>query len=314
MVFAVKICSVASHRAREVAGRAGSAFAAPEEVQAYDKHCSTFDSTAEGSTNTITGALADAVGPRRAILMPAMPVNGVHLPVEASLRPGAAAALGEPVAQPSAEPDARLSAQRGAAPSGPGFTPSGADATGHGMPGSKSFSSHPGRGAGGRMPVAKRNPASRRSPPMAGRKLVPSPTKVGTVINATHWSLPLLTAEARRLSTHPEVWDGVKEQAVKLQKSTTNEPDGVPTTADPREHVDYLSAPAEDAERHAPRGLSETARQPRARSPAAVGTRCGSAGPQEADEARRGAALGDLRGLQPGAGRGRRCSRLVRSR
>lgn len=68
---------------------------------------------------------------------------------------------------------------------------------------------------------------------MAGRKLVPSPTKVGTVINATHWSLPLLTAEARRLSTHPEVWDGVKEQAVKLQKSTMNEPDGVPTTADP---------------------------------------------------------------------------------
>lgn len=76
VVFAVKICSVASHRAREVAGRAGSAFAAPEEVQAYDKHCSTCDSTAEGSTNTITGALADAVGPRRAILMPAMPVNG----------------------------------------------------------------------------------------------------------------------------------------------------------------------------------------------------------------------------------------------
>ena len=84
---------------------------------------------------------------------------------------------------------------------------------------------------------------------MAGKKLVPSATKAGTVMNAARWALPLLAAGARWLSTHPEVWEGVKEQAAKLQKTTTNKPDGVLTTVGIlREQVDYLAESADDAE------------------------------------------------------------------
>ncbi|MDN5892796.1 MAG: hypothetical protein L0H93_02120 [Nocardioides sp.] len=83
---------------------------------------------------------------------------------------------------------------------------------------------------------------------MAGKKLVPGSGRASTAMNAARWAIPLLAAGARWLSTHPEVWESVKEQAAKLQRTTTNKPDGVlATVAILREQVDYLEGSADDA-------------------------------------------------------------------
>lgn len=42
----------------------------------YFKYCSTFDSTAEGNIGPVTDALLDALGETRAVISPALPVNG----------------------------------------------------------------------------------------------------------------------------------------------------------------------------------------------------------------------------------------------
>lgn len=84
---------------------------------------------------------------------------------------------------------------------------------------------------------------------MAGKMLVPGSSRASTAMNAARWAIPLLVAGARWLSAHPEVWEGVKEQATRLQKTTTNKPDGVlATVAILREQVDYLEGSADDAE------------------------------------------------------------------
>lgn len=84
---------------------------------------------------------------------------------------------------------------------------------------------------------------------MAGKKLVPSSAKATAAMNAARWAIPLLAAGARWLSAHPEVWEGIKEQAAKLQRTTTSRPDGVlETVAILREQVDYLADSADDAE------------------------------------------------------------------
>lgn len=83
---------------------------------------------------------------------------------------------------------------------------------------------------------------------MAGKKLVPSTSRSGTAIDVAKWALPLLATGARWLSSHPEVWDAIKEQATKLSKTATNKPEGVlATVAVLREQVDYLAASADDA-------------------------------------------------------------------
>lgn len=76
VVFAVKIRSVPAPEATDVASRVGTAIAAMDGVQVYDKYCSTFDSTKEGNIGPIADALADAVGARRAVVVPSMPANG----------------------------------------------------------------------------------------------------------------------------------------------------------------------------------------------------------------------------------------------
>ena len=84
---------------------------------------------------------------------------------------------------------------------------------------------------------------------MAGKKLALPSSKVGTVINTAKWAIPLLAAAARWLSSHPEVWESIKEQGAKLQKVTTDRPEGVLTTVGIlREQVDYLAASADDAD------------------------------------------------------------------
>ncbi|ATG50905.1 hypothetical protein CFK38_04700 [Brachybacterium vulturis] len=83
---------------------------------------------------------------------------------------------------------------------------------------------------------------------MARKALVPSSGRAGAALNAARWALPLLAAGARWISTHPEVWETVKEQATRLQTTTTNRPDGVlATVAILREQVDYLEGSADDA-------------------------------------------------------------------
>ena len=83
---------------------------------------------------------------------------------------------------------------------------------------------------------------------MAGKKLALPSSKVGTVINTAKWAIPLLAAAARWLSSHPEVWESIKEQGAKLQKVTTDKPDGVLTTVGIlREQVGYLADSADDA-------------------------------------------------------------------
>ena len=82
---------------------------------------------------------------------------------------------------------------------------------------------------------------------MAGKMLVPGSGRASAAASAARWALPLLAAGARWLSAHPEVWEGVKEQAAKLQKTSTNKPDGVlATVAILREQVDYLEDSADD--------------------------------------------------------------------
>ncbi|MGO1226098.1 MAG: hypothetical protein ACTMH5_04625 [Brachybacterium sp.] len=82
---------------------------------------------------------------------------------------------------------------------------------------------------------------------MAGKKLILSSSRTSTAVNAAKWAIPLLAAGARWLSSHPEVWEGVKEQAARLQRATTSKPDGVLTTvAVLREQVDYLAESADD--------------------------------------------------------------------
>lgn len=84
---------------------------------------------------------------------------------------------------------------------------------------------------------------------MAGKMLVPTGGRASAALKVAKWAIPLLTAGARWLSTHPEVWEGIKEQTAKLQRATTNKPDGVLTTvAILREQVDYLAGSADDAE------------------------------------------------------------------
>lgn len=82
---------------------------------------------------------------------------------------------------------------------------------------------------------------------MAGKKLILSSSKKSAAVNAARWAIPLLAAGARWLSAHPEVWEGIKEQAAKLQHATTSRPDGVlETVAVLREQVGYLSESADD--------------------------------------------------------------------
>lgn len=76
VVFAVKIRSVPAREATDVAHRVGTALATLGGVQVYDKYCSTFDSTPEGNIGPIADALAQAVGARRAVVVPSMPANG----------------------------------------------------------------------------------------------------------------------------------------------------------------------------------------------------------------------------------------------
>ena len=76
VVFAVKIRSVDSSRARDVARRIGSQLREFDGVQVYDKYCSTFDSTDEGNIGPIADALADVLGADRAVVVPSMPANG----------------------------------------------------------------------------------------------------------------------------------------------------------------------------------------------------------------------------------------------
>jgi len=84
---------------------------------------------------------------------------------------------------------------------------------------------------------------------MAAKKLVPSSARASTAMTAARWAIPLLAAGARWLSDHPEVWEGIKEQAAKLQTATTHKPDGVLTAVGIlREQVDYLAESADDAE------------------------------------------------------------------
>src|SRR5699024_86705 len=84
---------------------------------------------------------------------------------------------------------------------------------------------------------------------MAGTMLEPRAPKSGAALNAAKWTLPLLAAGARWLSSHPEVWEGVKEQAAKLQKASIDKPDGVLATVTVlREQVDYLAQSADDAD------------------------------------------------------------------
>lgn len=82
---------------------------------------------------------------------------------------------------------------------------------------------------------------------MAGKNLVPSSSTARAAINTAKWAIPLLAAGARWLSSHPEVWESIKEQGARLQKATTDKPDGVLTTVGLlREQVDYLAASADD--------------------------------------------------------------------
>lgn len=84
---------------------------------------------------------------------------------------------------------------------------------------------------------------------MAGTMLEPRAPKSGAALNAAKWTLPLLAAGARWLSSHPEVWEGVKEQSAKLQKASIDKPDGVLATVTVlREQVDYLAQSADDAD------------------------------------------------------------------
>ena len=84
---------------------------------------------------------------------------------------------------------------------------------------------------------------------MAGKSLIPGPSTTKSVIHTAKWLLPLLAAGARWLSSHPEVWESIKEQGAKLQKVTTDRPEGVLTTVGIlREQVDYLAASADDAD------------------------------------------------------------------
>ena len=79
--------------------------------------------------------------------------------------------------------------------------------------------------------------------------LVPGSGRASAAASAARWALPLLAARARWLSAHPEVWEGVKEQAAKLQKTSTNKPDGVLATVAQdilREQVGYLEDSADD--------------------------------------------------------------------
>lgn len=76
VVYAVKIRSVPADEARSVAGRVGHSLADLPDVQVYDKYCSTFDSTPQGNIGPIADALADAVGARRAVVVPSLPDNG----------------------------------------------------------------------------------------------------------------------------------------------------------------------------------------------------------------------------------------------
>lgn len=82
---------------------------------------------------------------------------------------------------------------------------------------------------------------------MAAKKMLPGPSTTKSVLHAAKWLVPLLATGARWLSTHPEVWDGIKEQGAKLQKFATDRPDGVlKTVRILREQVDYLAASADD--------------------------------------------------------------------
>ncbi|WP_087485838.1 hypothetical protein [Brachybacterium massiliense] len=83
---------------------------------------------------------------------------------------------------------------------------------------------------------------------MAGKSLIPGPSTTKSVIHTAKWLLPLLATGARWLSSHPEVWESIKEQGAKLQKVTTDKPDGVLTTVGIlREQVGYLTDSADDA-------------------------------------------------------------------
>lgn len=82
---------------------------------------------------------------------------------------------------------------------------------------------------------------------MAGKNLILSSSKKSAAVNAARWAIPLLAAGARWLCAHPEVWEGIKEQAAKLQRTSTSKPDGVlETVAVLREQVDYLAESADD--------------------------------------------------------------------
>jgi len=84
---------------------------------------------------------------------------------------------------------------------------------------------------------------------MAGKMLIPSSGRAGAALRAAQWALPLLAAGARWLSAHPEVWERVKEQAARLQRTTTNRPDGMLATVEIlREQVAYLEDSADDEE------------------------------------------------------------------
>jgi uncharacterized protein YgbK (DUF1537 family) len=76
VTYALKIRSVDAPSAAASAGRVASALHAQGVPQVYDKYCSTFDSTAEGNIGPIADAIAEAIGARRAVVVPSMPANG----------------------------------------------------------------------------------------------------------------------------------------------------------------------------------------------------------------------------------------------
>lgn len=95
---------------------------------------------------------------------------------------------------------------------------------------------------------------------MARKSLRLGSSRSRAAVNAARWAIPLLAAGARWLSAHPEVWEGIKEQASRLQHAATSRPDGVLTTvAVLREQVDYLAESADD-EREAQQAKAWTKR------------------------------------------------------
>ena len=61
---------------------------------------------------------------------------------------------------------------------------------------------------------------------MAAKKMLPGPSTTKSVLHAAKWLVPLLATGARWLSAHPEVWDGIKEQARSCRSSRPTGPTG----------------------------------------------------------------------------------------